>query len=162
MCCQKILHELTQPNWCNWSFFSDLLFLHIIQEIICSLHSIWPKKQNKKCWFRIHFCEFTNIFKQKKCMHPSLSFWRISCYIFCTQLYHHKSLMSLQDWSLRIQRIETADSGAYKCQANSHPPQFITTYLSIHGKFMTANPKFLTANWNRRLSFWPRINDKFV
>ena len=44
-----------------------------------------------------------------------------------------------QDWSLRIQRVEPSDSGAYKCQANSHPPQFITTYLSIHGESFKKN-----------------------
>ena len=43
------------------------------------------------------------------------------------------SFLLSKDWSLRIQRVEPSDSGAYKCQANSHPPQFITTYLSIHG-----------------------------
>lgn len=35
------------------------------------------------------------------------------------------------DWSLRLLRVQTFDSGAYKCQANSHPPQFITIHLSV-------------------------------
>ena len=42
-------------------------------------------------------------------------------------------IVIFQDWSLRIQRVYPSDSGTYKCQANSHPPQFIATYLSIHG-----------------------------
>ena len=41
-----------------------------------------------------------------------------------------------QDWSLRIQRVYLNDSGTYRCQANSHPPQFIATYLSIHGNII--------------------------
>ena len=48
-------------------------------------------------------------------------------------VYYYNFTLFLQDWSLRIQRVDPSDSGTYKCQANSHPPQFIATYLSIHG-----------------------------
>ena len=35
---------------------------------------------------------------------------------------------------MRILRVSTTDSGVYKCQANSHPPQFITVNLYVDGK----------------------------
>ena len=39
-----------------------------------------------------------------------------------------------QDWSLKILRVRPEDTGLYKCQANSHPPQFITIQLKVEGK----------------------------
>ena len=39
-----------------------------------------------------------------------------------------------QDWSLKVSRISTEDEGIYKCQANSHPPQFINIRLKVVGK----------------------------
>jgi len=35
------------------------------------------------------------------------------------------------DWSIKMLKVEPSDSGVYKCQANSHPPQFITVYLNV-------------------------------
>ena len=52
------------------------------------------------------------------------------------QLYHYSKFITslFQDWSIRIIRLSTSDSGLYKCQANSHPPQFITVNLFVDGK----------------------------
>jgi len=35
------------------------------------------------------------------------------------------------DWSIKILRVEPFDSGTYKCQVNTHPPQYIATFLNI-------------------------------
>ena len=48
-------------------------------------------------------------------------------------LTRHKTYI-FQDWSIRILRLSISDSGVYKCQANSHPPQFITVNLHVDGK----------------------------
>ena len=41
---------------------------------------------------------------------------------------------SFQNWSLKILRITAGDAGVYRCQANSHPPKFITVRLDVVGK----------------------------
>ena len=47
----------------------------------------------------------------------------------------HLFFLIFQDWSLKVLRINSEDAGLYKCQANSHPPQFITVKLKVVGKY---------------------------
>ena len=39
-----------------------------------------------------------------------------------------------QNWELVLARVKVGDGGEYLCQASSHPPQHITTTLTIVGK----------------------------
>ena len=61
--------------------------------------------------------------KVLKCLHNNLIVLLLK--IYCSLF---------QDWSIRIIRLSTSDSGLYKCQANSHPPQFITVNLLVDGE----------------------------
>lgn len=60
----------------------------------------------------------------------------------------------LQDWSIKIMRLHLSDSGIYKCQANSHPPQFISVHLEVVGKCQAiihpAGPELLIFKSNIR------------
>jgi hypothetical protein len=58
-----------------------------------------------------------------------------------------------QDWSLKILRISVSDSGSYKCQANSHPPQFITTTLRVQGEMRCVGADI--GRQGRRGRHWP-------
>ena len=47
--------------------------------------------------------------------------------------------VDVQDWELRVVSVSQYDSGEYQCQANSHPPAFISTFLSVVGQSETLN-----------------------
>ena len=63
--------------------------------------------------------------------------WRHSAYILLIHTFDTSTLLlylpHLQDWSIKILRVEPFDSGTYKCQVNTHPPQYIATFLNIAG-----------------------------
>ena len=70
-------------------------------------------------------------------------------YIHLTHLLYFY-LPHLQDWSVKILRVEPFDSGTYKCQVNTHPPQYIATFLNIAG--MTNFIAILSGfHWKRSL-----------